>query len=76
MKKLHLELAELKVESFEITEVSAGRGTVQGHYSPRCGTGITCDKQVNTCADVETCGAWDTCASPSCYSGCPLLCGE
>ena len=43
MKKLHLELSDLKVDSFETTRAVAGRGTVDAHASPRCFTNLTCD---------------------------------
>jgi hypothetical protein len=69
MRKLHLELSQLKVESFETNEAAAGRGTVQAHASPRCYTNLTCDPQVDTCAEVETCGGW-----ASCYLSCDTMC--
>lgn len=69
MKKLHLELAELRVESFETTEIGTERGTVQGHVSLRCVTNYTCDEAANTCGYVETCGQW-----ASCYVSCRTDC--
>ncbi len=68
MKKLHLEVDELRVESFETADGDAGQGTVVGHVSPRCTAGfITCNGE-HSCEYAETCGAW-----PSCWVG---GCGE
>ncbi|HEX2208628.1 MAG TPA: hypothetical protein VHG93_13160 [Longimicrobium sp.] len=71
MKKLHLELSDLSVESFETTDAVDGRGTVQAHISPRCVTNYTCDEAANTCAHVETCGGWASCYV-SCDTQCPV----
>lgn len=68
MKKLKLEMEELRVESFQ-TEQSAGEeGTVIGHYlTPHCSgdNGYTCDYscggQYASC--IATCG---TCGVTEC----------
>lgn len=75
MKKLQLDLAELKVESFETSDAADGRGTVHGHVSLRCVTNYTCNPANNTCAHVETCGEWESCYV-SCDTACPVAeCG-
>lgn len=71
MKKLHLELADLQVESFETTDAVSGRGTVEAHVSPRCVTNYTCNPAHNTCGEVESCGAWESCYV-SCNTACPV----
>lgn len=71
MKKLRLEVSDLKVEAFDTTEAVTGRGTVQAHVSPHCVTNYTCDELANTCDYKETCGAWESCWV-SCYTDCPV----
>jgi len=54
MKKIHLELDRLRVETFETSEAkTAPRGTVHGLWSQRG----TCDGVVGTCQYGGTCGA-------------------
>lgn len=69
MRKLQLDVSELKVESFETSDAAGERGTVHGHVSPRCVTNYTCNPANNTCGEVESCGAW-----PSCYVSCDTAC--
>src|SRR3954447_22465245 len=54
MKKMHLDLDRLRVETFDTSDVEkAPRGTVYGHYSQRG----TCDAFVGTCQYGGSCGA-------------------
>jgi hypothetical protein len=54
MKKIHLDLDRLHVETFETSPAKPeGRGTVHGHYSQRG----TCDAFVGTCQYGGSCGA-------------------
>ena len=54
MKKIHLDLDRLCVETFETSDRdTAPRGTVHGHYSQRG----TCGGAVGTCQYGGTCGA-------------------
>lgn len=57
MKKLRLDLEELAVESFEVREEAAARGTVKGHLShvEEGSCGVSC---------------WDYC-EPSIEAECP-----
>lgn len=83
MRKLKLEIDELRVESFG-TERSAGRGTVQGFYSLvvdgcdpdslgyTCGAEATC-QEANTCA-FESCDG--VCGSDRCSNGTCFGCGN
>ena len=58
MKKIALDLAHLRVESFEtVAAERAERGTVHGHWSQMG----TCDGRVATCQYNGTCG-------PGCYT--------
>lgn len=72
MKKLKLELDELKVETFDTTPVPGelGEGTVFGFNS-----GSTC---AQTCPDTcdDTCGRCATLMGPICVTGetCVVLC--
>ena len=68
MKKLRLEMEELRVESFHTERASGKEGTVIGHYpTPHCSIddGYTCDYscggQFASC--VATCG---TCGNTEC----------
>lgn len=75
MRKLKLELEELRVESFETAEAAAERGTVRGHaITDLCSRadGFTCFEScggtcVETCADASC----DTCDS-GCYQTPPI----
>ena len=59
MKKIHLDLDRLRVETFATSDADAApRGTVHGHWSQRG----TCDAVVGTCQYGGSCGA-----------GCPTL---
>jgi hypothetical protein len=61
MKKIHLDLDRLRVDSFETTDAEqAPRGTVHGHYSQPG----TCDAYVGTCQYGGSCGAG--CATRKC----------
>jgi hypothetical protein len=55
MKKLKLDLSELRVESFESSAQPGQRGTVQGHVSDGSGCYYT------ACAGPATCLANHTC---------------
>ena len=70
MKKLKLDLEELHVDSFTVSDDDLGTGTVEGYISARCtGGGITCDN-ANTCGGVgDTCEA--TVCDVSCNGSCP-----
>jgi hypothetical protein len=70
MRKLHLDLDDVQVESFATAEAGDEAGTVQAHVSLRCtGGGLTCDNG-NTCVYADTCGDWPTCYV-SCHGTCP-----
>jgi len=71
MKKLHLELDDLAVESFETSNADAGYGTVRGYVSLRCVTNYTCDPAANTCGQNATCGEYYTCYV-SCGTDCAV----
>jgi len=54
MKKMHLDLDRLRVETFDTSDPErAPRGTVYGHFSQRG----TCDAFVGTCQYGGSCGA-------------------
>jgi len=53
MKKIHLELDRLHVETFEISAAEPERGTVHGQWSQPG----TCDAVVGTCQYGGSCGA-------------------
>jgi hypothetical protein len=65
-RKLSLRIDELEVETFEVAEQEAGRGTVHGHDAPDTSTGdfagCACDTRENTC--------WGGCG-PSQPATCP-----
>ncbi|MGD8778122.1 MAG: pinensin family lanthipeptide [Ignavibacteria bacterium] len=87
MKKLKLNLEDLKVESFSTEDIDKRQGTVVGNLT---GTNAACE----SCAGFETCDACtgfscpntcyeDTCEGYSCYytncgtpSECVATCGE
>lgn len=77
MKKLHLDLDDLAVESFRTDSDRSDGGTVQGHVWTWFWTG--CDTCANTCdAGAATCGAScgvacrQTVNTPDCYTvSCP-----
>ena len=67
MKKIHLYVDRLHVETFATSDADAPpRGTVQGHWSQRG----TCDAVVGTCQYGGSCGAG--CATASCTGICCL----
>jgi hypothetical protein len=69
MKKLRLEMEELRVESFQTVQAPREKGTVIGHYlTPQCSGdgGYTCDYscggQLGSCAATcETCSPTQVC---------------
>jgi hypothetical protein len=80
-KKLHLDLAGLRVESFEAVAEAPVRGTVAGNAftvqtCPRIYTcGNTCDPAAFSCNNQETCyggtcpeSVYPTCI-PNCHTG-------
>lgn len=78
MKKLHLDLAELRVESFEAVAGAEGRGTVEANAF----TQQTCPRQFtcgHTC-DLNdlSCNGQNTCYGPHCpaslYPTCIPVC--
>ncbi len=75
MKKLKLNLDEIKVESFElVTKKENPVGTVIGHLKEPaptqgtcdCGTLGMCTYQMWECFPLTNPGQWDTCYSPGC----------
>jgi hypothetical protein len=56
MKKLQLDLSDLRVESFQSSEQAEPRGTVQGHASSPY---VTC--YYTDCGNPGTCAANMTC---------------
>lgn len=48
MKKLALNLSDLKVDSFQLDSAEAERGTVNGHMSDGVCTGLQCSG-IKTC---------------------------
>jgi hypothetical protein len=80
MKKLKLDLNDLKVESFETSVVNKQKGTIQGYKTwtdanhTLCGDGSTCYD--DTCVHHATCGGatcGNTCYEYSCngWTNCP-----
>ena len=66
MKKLMLELNDLRVDSFAVETLDEVRGTVAGQNEPY--PTVSCDGSCNTCAScVNTCQ--NTCGS-SCGGSC------
>lgn len=86
MRKLKLELADLRVDSFEVgTPVARGTVDARGKETFGCPTGVTCWGTCATCdLTCDTCGATcggscnctldptcaATCASCNCSVGC------
>ena len=74
MGKLKLDLAALRVESFDTHEAGAARGTVAGHNEPpltaSCGGSCvnTCVSCVNTCLNTCQNSCLGSCLS--CYDTC------
>ena len=74
MRKVRLDLDAIQVDTFEVTEAPAGRGTVRAHVAccvcgcdPCCCT--CCATCANTCpASCQTCpdSCWGTCYDPTC----------
>lgn len=68
MKKLKLDLDNLRVDSFDTTpaEGNGGRGTVFGHaesFQYGCTDGASCDSCAGSCGTCEAscCGTCNTC---------------
>ena len=78
MKKLALELDDLRIESFATLEVEEVRGTVAGQnepaYTESCdGSCVnTCVSCVNTCLNTCPNSCWQTCNT--CYATCDAWC--
>jgi len=74
MKKIRLEVDELRVESFDVTAEEDGRTTVHGHVQVRgsddCPAGV--DSGNTPICGHSWCGYYNTC-SPSCGSD-PCVC--
>lgn len=75
MKKLRLDLSELRVESFASSAVDDGRGTVQGNSDVTRGDGMSnCHSACPaSCIWAETCNGPGICFPDSgiCGSGLP-----
>ena len=77
-KKLHLDLGDLRVESFEAVADAPARGTVAGHAftqqtCPRLNTcGHTCDLNDLSCNNQNTCygGTCPVSYYPTCIPNC------
>ena len=69
MKKLRLQLEDLRIDSFQTTPVQRVKGTVRGEEDP-----CTCPTRCATCTcpDCNTC--WESC-NGSCYESCNGTCG-
>ena len=78
MKKLKLNLGEIKIESFEISQsISKKQGTINGQHTGTGCTEETCPRIHHTCAytcDDPTCinTECDTCVT--CGGSCPGTC--
>ena len=70
MKKLKLNLDELKVESFEIKENSLLKGTVEGNVS-----GAPCSDTLDGAATCDCPSYVNTCIQ-TCYSCVHATCGD
>lgn len=75
MKKLKLNLEDLKIESFQTDSISKkSKGTIKGFITntdPRCNTecagGNTCQNTCyNTCGWGYTCEQWTNCPNEPC----------
>ncbi len=66
MKKLKLNLDDLKIESFETTPELTGRGTINGHASASCGCTNTDITQECTEACDPPVPSKDTCTNCTC----------
>jgi len=78
MKKLRLEVDDLRIDSFAVDEAEAARGTVAGHnepaYTASCdGSCVnTCNSCVNTCLNTCPASCWNTCNT--CNATCGAWC--
>ena len=66
MKKLKLEMDDLRVDSFEVREGTEERGTVEGRYvtfTCDASCGGTCDSCMDTCLNTCPDSCWNTCAT-------------
>ncbi|HVG45724.1 MAG TPA: hypothetical protein VM890_13380 [Longimicrobium sp.] len=78
MKKLTLELNDLRVESFAVQTMDEVRGTVAGQnepaYTRSCdGSCVnTCNSCVNTCLNTCQNSCWNTCGT--CNATCGAWC--
>jgi hypothetical protein len=80
MKKLHLDVDALEIESFEPGDAGARQGTVLGHNTEvggPCGNDHTCVTCVvmNTCLVAETCNGVVGCYTLNFADTCARTCG-
>jgi hypothetical protein len=68
IRKLKLQLEQLRVDSFSTDAAGAAEGTVHGHTGP--GTCATCIAYT-ACAGVTCYQTCMSCAGPSCDNVCP-----
>lgn len=71
MRKLKLDIDELKVESFSVTDPAAGSGTVHGRYEEEPVFVESADQCANT---VGTCVGPTYCCPPTWKATCPYSC--
>lgn len=65
MRKLALDLSDLRVETFEVREAADGRGTVQAHSEGTDYAGPHCTRETIQCGSCEV----------SCnHTACPMDC--
>lgn len=70
MKKLRLDLHDLRVDSFEPASADAEEGTVEGYATLRCtGNYATCRYAGDTCVEGNTCDA--NCPGLTWINSCP-----
>ena len=67
MRKITLDVDQLKVDSFQTDGVQAGRGTVHGHYF----TEVGCYTD-----EAHNCGSVGGTCEQSCYGSCNSACNS
>jgi len=78
MRKLKLEVDDLRIDSFVVDEAEEARGTVAGQnepaYTASCdGSCVnTCNSCVNTCLNTCQASCWNTCGT--CNATCDAWC--
>lgn len=78
MKKLALNVDELRVDSFDTASIPDVRGTVNGHYTIDTTCVQTCTTCQNSCrgtCDWSCQGSCDNTCQYTCNLTCPYTCG-